>query len=226
MVSKFYIQKMTDQEKHLKDIAHIRNMMERSSSFISLSGLSGVITGVVAIIGAYIAYQYLGFFELPSLPSSIVVENGVINYDKVIFLLIDGIAVLGLAIGGALFFTIRNSRRKGLPIWDKTAYHTLINLLIPLTAGGLYSIIMFLQGDLNAIAGITLIFYGLALINASHFTHKEIRVLGLLEILLGLFAAIFRGYDLIFWTLGFGVLHILYGFIMYYKYERYHYKSK
>jgi hypothetical protein len=44
--------------------------------------------------------------------------------------------------------------------------------------------------------------------------------LGICEIGLGLIASIYMGYGLLFWAVGFGVLHIIYGIVMYMKYER------
>jgi hypothetical protein len=58
------------------------------------------------------------------------------------------------------------------------------------------------------------------LINASKYTFNDIRYLGFCEIILGLGAAVYVGYGLYFWALGFGILHIIYGAMMYYKYER------
>ena len=70
------------------------------------------------------------------------------------------------------------------------------------------------------VAPTTLLFYGLALYNAGKYTLDEIRYLGVSEIILGLLGCIFIGYGLMFWALGFGVLHIVYGFMMWWKYER------
>jgi hypothetical protein len=65
-----------------------------------------------------------------------------------------------------------------------------------------------------------LVFYGLALIQGSANTFDEIRYLGFSEIILGLISASVPGYGLVFWAIGFGVLHIIYGVIMYNKYDK------
>jgi hypothetical protein len=65
-----------------------------------------------------------------------------------------------------------------------------------------------------------LIFYGLSLVNAGKFTFSEIHYLGLTEIVLGILAGIFINHGLLFWTLGFGLMHIVYGTVMYYRHER------
>jgi hypothetical protein len=65
-----------------------------------------------------------------------------------------------------------------------------------------------------------LIFYGLALLNASKYTLKEIRYLGMSEICLGLIASAWVQFGIVFWGIGFGMLHIIYGTFMYFKYEK------
>lgn len=45
-----------ESKNYQEELAHIRQMMERSSRFISLSGLSGVIAGIVALLGSFYVY--------------------------------------------------------------------------------------------------------------------------------------------------------------------------
>jgi hypothetical protein len=138
----------------------------------------------------------------------------------IIFSFVDAFVVLVLALFFGVFFTTRNARKKGLPFWDATVKRMLINLFIPLVAGGVFCLILLYHHLVFLIAPSTLLFYGLALINASKFTLTDIRYLGISEIILGLIAMVFVGYGLIFWAIGFGVLHIVYGLAMYIKYER------
>ena len=70
------------------------------------------------------------------------------------------------------------------------------------------------------VAPLTLVFYGLALVNASKYTLGYIRYFGITMIILGLASVWFLGYGLFFWTLGFGVCHIIYGALMHFKYDR------
>ena len=128
--------------------------------------------------------------------------------------------MLTLSIGGGIFFTTRKAKKKNLPIWDATAKRLVIHLFIPLAAGGIFCLILLFHRDVHLIAPATLLFYGLGLINASKYTLSDIRYLGFTEIILGLIASIFVGYGLLFWAMGFGVMHIIYGAVMYYKYER------
>ncbi len=208
---------MNSKEEQLNALSDIRNMMDRSSRFISLSGLSGVFAGVIALIGAYFAHKEIKSYW-----------NGAYGYGNDADLTLEfnllklGISVLLIALVGGLLFTYRQSVKKKLPLWDKTAKNLILNLAIPLVSGGIF-IISLLLSHPNAVVLIApscLIFYGLALINASKYTYSDIRFLGIGEVILGLIAVFNIGYGLYFWAMGFGVLHIIYGSIMYFKYER------
>lgn len=208
---------MSNQEEQLNALSDIRKMMDRSSRFISLSGLSGVFAGITALVGAYFAYleiqKYLNGSYGYGVGADMDIESNLLKL---------GITILIVAIGGGLLFTYRQSRKKKLPMWDKTAKMLLINLSIPLLAGGLFIIALLIahENSSTLIAPSCLIFYGLALINASKYTYSDIRFLGICEVILGLIAIFYVGYGLFFWAFGFGVLHIIYGIIMYFKYEK------
>lgn len=205
--------------KHLEDLSTIRSIMERSSSFLSLSGLSGVFAGMFALAGAGFAYWYIYFKKSYEISYSIFPIYAV-SQEMLFVLIADALIVLVLAIVFGLYFTYRNSKRKNINYWDKTARRMLINLLIPLATGGIFGIILIYHGAFFLIGSVTLIFYGLALVNASKYTVTDIRYLGVSEIFLGLLASVNLGYSLYFWALGFGVLHIVYGMVMYMKYEK------
>jgi len=222
---------MDQQNEHLKNLQEIRSIMERSSRFISLSGLSGVFAGLTALAGALAVYIYKQDFFLGRYNNGgILLNQDLISGSElghfIKFLLIDGAITLLLAIMFGIIFTMRNAKKKGLPIWDGLTKRLLINLFIPLIAGGVFALTLLFHHLVFLVAPVTLIFYGLALINASKFTLNEIFYLGLCEIALGLIAAVFVGYGLIFWAIGFGILHIIYGTSMYFKYERADSESK
>ncbi|MCB0571924.1 MAG: hypothetical protein KDC66_19285 [Phaeodactylibacter sp.] len=207
---------------HLETLNQIRTLMERSSRFISLSGLSGVAAGVAALLGAGAVYLYLGTgpFGQRRLYYQQVLESEKWGLDYVTFFLLDGGIVLALAITSGIFFTTRKARSKGQHIWDALTKRLLANLAIPLFAGGLFCLALFYHGHIGLIAPSTLLFYGLALVNASKYTLDDVRYLGLAEMALGLVSLFLLGYGLEFWAIGFGLLHILYGTLMYFKYER------
>lgn len=211
----------------LEALQDIRRMMERSSRFISLSGLSGISAGVCALIGAFIAHgwimDYYGGSAGGRAVQGYVGRYGYMHEQaeglkwKLIGL---AIAVLVAALASSTWFTWRKARRNNLPIWDVTAKKLIINMLIPLVTGGLFLMGMFYHTDWDYVAPTCLVFYGLALVNASKFTLTDIRYLGFLEILLGSISMFYLHWGLYFWAVGFGVLHIIYGLIMWWKYEK------
>lgn len=210
---------MNSKHDQLETLKEIRALMERSSLFLSLSGLSGIIAGLTAIIGVLIAYNYLGNGLLSPVNYSHLALKSNLS-DVYTFLLWDAFIVLAVAISGATFLSKRKAEKAKIPFWDATARRLVINMAIPLIAGGIYSAILFQHGYIELIVPSTLIFYGLALLNASKYTFTEIRFLGILQIILGLGASIYVEYGLLFWGFGFGILHIIYGSTMYIRYEK------
>jgi hypothetical protein len=212
---------MDKPNEHLETLSEIRSMMERSSRFISLIGLSGVFAGVFALLGATAAYMHLNLsIASPRYYEYAINERGEPNISFYDFFFTDAICVLIASLAVGCFLTMRKAKQKGQPIWDATAKRLLINLLIPLLAGGAFCLILLYHGLVGMVAPATLLFYGLALINASKYTLNDIRNLGVCEIVLGLVSSVYIGYGLLFWAMGFGVLHILYGIVMYNKYEK------
>lgn len=202
-------------QKISDDLAHIRSMMERSSRFLSLSGLSGVGAGVVGLIAGCIAmYLTDGYFM-----DYAVGELKVYQSDMLYRLIALGASALILAIFCGCYFTIQKSKKLGLQIWTATTKKILVQLAIPLAVGGIFVLALLQYHLYGFVAGTTLIFYGLALVNAEKYTYSDIKYLGFLEIILGCLSLFFIGKGLIFWTIGFGVLHIVYGIILYRKYK-------
>lgn len=198
------------------DLASIRNIMERSTRFISLSGLSGVLAGIYALAGSVAAYFLLYY---PNSPFGFRLHYA--NQDEVLaYLLFTAAAVLFLSISTGLYFTMRKAKKAGVRYWDHNARRFLINVSIPLIAGGIVMLIFLYRGYFGIVAPSCLIFYGLALLNGSHHTLGDIRYLGLCELALGLISALLPGYGLLFWGAGFGVLHIIYGLVLYNKYDK------
>jgi hypothetical protein len=95
----------------------------------------------------------------------------------------------------------------------------LASLLVPLLTGGIFAIILVLQAHYFFVASVLLVFYGLALTNSSRFAHRELFSMGIFQILLGFAAVGLPQYGLFFWACGFGIVHIIYGILMYLKYE-------
>ena len=209
--------------EHLEAIQDIRQMMKKSTRFLSLSRLSGVFAGIYALIGAYFAHLFLnqdfGLYIDLMRDGDFSSMNDVILSLYIKFILI-ALAVLIFSIITAYFFSNRKAKREGNKLFDHTAIRVLINLAIPLVAGGVFCMALLYHGAIVYIAPAMLLFYGLALINASKYTYDDIRYFGICEVVLGLINAFNLGNGLLYWAFGFGVLHIVYGATMWYKYER------
>ena len=204
---------MDQQHASLETLQDIKRIMDRSSRFLSLSGLSGVSAGVFALIGVYFAYDWIyEYFVHYNDRDHQAYRQLILSLAALAF------AVLSGALLFAFYFTWRRARRNKVPMWDHTSKKLFINLLIPLIVGGVFVLGLLFHRDWRFVAPACLIFYGLALVNASKYTLTEVRYLGFLEIILGLLNMWYIGYGLYFWAAGFGVLHIVYGLIMWWKY--------
>lgn len=203
---------MKSEQDYIQDIAEMRVMMERSSRFLSLSGWAGILAGVIGLAGVYIAYDV---FQFNPDRISFGTESG-----SFINMVVLGIIMLVLAMGLAMIFSYKRAIGLNEKFWNPTSRRLLVNFLIPLVTGGILILILLGKGLAGLMLPLSLMFYGLALYNAGKFTYSEVKNLGLIEIALGLVSAYFIQYSLIFWALGFGVAHIIYGIYMHYSYER------
>lgn len=201
---------MKTTENYLSEIKEIRKMMEESSRFLSLSGLSGVLVGIYALLGAFMAESIIYTNKL---------FGWLINDYILIDLLILAAIILGLSLLTVILLTWRKARKGGKKIWNPGSRLMLINLAIPLISGGILILIFLFKGIYAIAAPGCLIFYGLALVNAAKFTRQEIFYMGLIQITLGILAALLPALGIHFWALGFGVIHIIYGTVMYFRYE-------
>lgn len=199
---------MKDEQDYIQDITEMRSMMERSSRFLSLSGLAGVMAGIYALAGAFIAWKFLGFDPGQS------TDNNLGN------LILVAVIVLILAVGTAFLLSYKKAGKRQEKFGNPTGKRLLFSMAVPLVTGGLLILIMISNGLTGFIAPFTLLFYGLALYSAGKFTYEEIKSLGLINVILGLTGAYFIEYGLLLWALGFGVVHIIYGIYMHYRYER------
>ncbi len=190
---------------YLKDISEIKNLMNKSSRFISLSGWAGILAGVYALIGAAVAY----YLVANSGRAYLILDGYVFR-----LILLDLALIAILSVGTAILITTRSAKNDGVKIWDKTTRTLLMSFLVPLITGGIYILIILQQQKYGQTGALMLIFYGLALINASKYTFSNIKYLGYAEIILGLICACYPGYGFWLWVLGFGIFHIVYGAFM------------
>jgi hypothetical protein len=200
---------------YLKDIRDIKEMMNRSSQFISLSGLSGVLAGMYALAGAYVANAIIENHNEQTNRGYVTFES-----DTFKWIMLTAMAVLVLSIGTAFILTWFKAKKEGEKVWNNIPKRMIVNFLIPLITGGMFALLLLRNGDYQLVGPVMLIFYGLSCVSASKYTFRDVRYLGITVIILGLTATSFSGYGLEFWALGFGVCHIIYGGIMHFKYDR------
>lgn len=201
-----------ENRNYLQDLQDIRQIMQKSTQFLSLSGLSGVLAGVYALVGAYFVYLLL---------ENHYAYNQYVILESRTFKAILGIAfvVLLLSVATAYILSNRKAKQKGETLVSATSKRAFLNFAIPMITGGVLILLLLRNQYYGLLAPMTLIFYGLACVNVSKYTFRDVRYLGITEIVLGLLSVEFSGYGLEFWTIGFGVCYILYGSIMYFKYE-------
>ena len=203
-------------EKIQEELKLIRSMMEKSSRFLSLSGWAGIMAGIYALIGAYLAnyiiYEsqteiYYNFADLKFTIGALILFG-------------IAIAVFVLALATALYTSSKAAKKANKKLWTPAAKKLIYNMALPLATGGILSIILVLKGTIGLVAPVTLIFYGLSLILAANYTYSNVKILGIFEVIIGLIASYYQGYGLFFWALGFGIFHIIYGIFMYLKYKK------
>ncbi|MCG6190815.1 hypothetical protein [Maribellus maritimus] len=200
---------MKTTENYLAEIKEIRKMMEESSRFLSLSGLSGILIGIYALLGAFAAYQLIYTSRNFDIYSSNLIP-------KLIFI---ALTVLAISLVTVVLLTYKRAKKSGKKIWNPGSRLMLLNLAIPLISGGILIFIFVFRGIYEIISPACLIFYGLALVNAAKFTRQEIFYIGLIQVFLGILAALFPRFALLLWALGFGIIHVIYGAVMYFRYE-------
>ncbi len=196
-------------KEQLEALQDIRNMMNKSTKFLSLSGLSGFFPGLYAIVAGIIAYARMKEFSFLYVPR-----------EDLCFITSLALITLLLSVGTAYIFTKRKAKKEGIRMWDESAKNVTVSLCIPLFTGGIFCMALMKHELFGLLAPTTLVFYGLSLVSAAKYTFPLIKHLGLIEIILGLVSLFFIGYGLLFWMFGFGILHIIYGLLMYFKFDR------
>lgn len=201
---------MEEQRDYTRDLAEIRSMMERSSKFLSLSGWEGIMAGLYALTGAWAASNFYGFKPDEIFYSSNELSN----------ILILAIGVLILSLVTAILFSRNRAMKSGDQVWSPTSKRLLTDMAIPLFTGGFLIVVAIFHGLIGLIAPLSLIFYGLALVNAGKYTIPEVKMMGFIQIILGLIGCWFIEYGVLLWSIGFGVIHIIYGIYMHFRFER------
>ena len=206
---------MENHEEQLAAIQEMRDMMDQASRFKSISGLSGILAGILSMVCVYFAYLMTGISPFESEALERMWHS---SHQTLLIILISSLFIICVGIG--LFMAIRNARESGKRAWDNAAKRLTYSLAIPVLTGGIFAILLVQVGLVSLAAPVSLLFYGLGLLSASKYTLDAVRSVGLFFIILGLLATAFLAYGILIWALGFGLVHIFYGFIIYTRYER------
>ena len=207
-----------------EELASIRNMMEKSSKFSNLSGLSIFFTGLLTIIAASVIYFDIGFsYSDVEISYSQLINNegskeNLEQKIRLLSLIASVILILSLLI---LYVTAsKKTKKEGIKLFNPTFKRTARSLVVPLVSGGVFSFFLIYNHMYGLVAPATLIFYGLGLIAASRNSYDELEVLGYVELVLGILASYFMGAGLLFWVIGFGLGHIVFGSYLHFKYDK------
>ncbi len=212
---------MNKQQAQLDALHDIRNMMERSTRFMSLSGIAGISAGIWTLLGLSVAQlKYEVFSTTTNFLELTSTNDGALINDFITFMAIDALLVFVLAALSTLFWSARKAKKQNQSLWSSSSRRLWLSLLIPIATAILFCLALWMQGQIALIAPVSLLFYGFGLLQASQHSLPELRQLGWLQIALGLAAGFFPLYSLWFWGFGFGMLHLVYGLAMYLKYDR------
>ena len=206
---------MEKEHDYTRDIAAIRSMMERSSKFLSLSGWAGIMAGIYALVGAYMAFAFFRFN--PDQVQYVPAGNPSPSLTPVVLL---ATTVLILSIATAIFLSYKRARKRAEFIWNPTSRRMITTMALPLVSGGILILVLLASGLSGLLAPLSLLFYGLALYSAGNYTFKEIQFLGIIQVGLGLISSYFIEFSLLLWAIGFGVMHIVYGIYIHIRHER------
>ncbi|MFK8060597.1 MAG: hypothetical protein AB8B78_10950 [Polaribacter sp.] len=194
------------QKDYLRDISEIKTLMSKSSKFISLSGLSGILAGVYSLLGA--GYYFFGIKSEDDFSSSIIPITVIV------------LIVFFATTITTVFFTSKRSKITGEKIWGDSTKNLIVSFSTTFYIGVICILILYFKEEYTYLLALLILFYGIAIINASRHTNVIIQPLGFIEVVIGLLCIIYPEFSLWFCILGFGIIHIIYGSIFYFKYDK------
>ena len=101
---------MDSHQQSLSDIQDIKRIMERSSRFISLSGLSGVAAGLLGLAASAIAYSWIYSYYTEYNGRGSWELNSFSHLEWKLFLL--AVITMSLALLSGFYFTWRKAKKK------------------------------------------------------------------------------------------------------------------
>ncbi len=204
--------------------------LAQSSRFISLSGLSGVSVGISGLFATYIAHRLVAS-ETKADKDMLSIVSGFDSYNETVHLFVGenliflSIFTILFALLFSFYFTTAKSKKNNLSIWDGIVKRQLSVLSLPLIIGGIFISRLISTANFGFIIPVALIFYALSLINLRKYTSGDVAYLGYALLILGIVNLWIQRLGILFFALGFGIFHIIYGVVTFYFYERHTVKS-
>jgi hypothetical protein len=184
----------TDLREAREDLRVIRQVMERSTRYSTLSGLSGVLVGLVAVMGAFVTRALPHIYTHP-------LRLGAIWF-----------IVLLLAVGIDFGRNKRRAALVGKRVVSPLGVHIIGAALPAFFAGAVFTAFCALHHLLPDIWGVWMLCYGLAICAVGLYSVRPVSYLGGAFVLAGaltLLLPITQPLDMMWIT--FGGFHVFYG---------------
>ncbi|SRR5581483_977371 len=175
----------------LDNLRYIRETMERAGSFTSIPGWGGLAIGITAVGAGIAVRNRTGEAWL----SGWLIEA----------LIAAAIAIVTMAIKG---------KRAGVDFTAAPARRFFASYFAPLIAGAILTFVLWRAEQYLAMPALWLLLYGASFVTSGAHSIRVIPVMGLLYMLLGVAAAVIPEAGNLFMTVGFGGLHVIFGFVI------------
>lgn len=195
-----------DRREAAQRLEEIRKLMARAGEYRHLSGWAAIVNGLLVFAGCALSKWgvQVSFYRTTD-PLKLGLVWG-------------AVAVLGLAID--VIFTVALARRRGEPAWSPSARQLVAGLLPGLYAGAVVTVYLAMDEAYDALPGAWMVCYGTALMGASLTAPWAVRYFGLAILLFGGVAlTLLRNYAMWSMGLGFGVLHLIFGAYVLWRYR-------
>jgi hypothetical protein len=191
-------------EEARENLRVIRQTMERSTKYSTLSGLSGVLIGLAAIAGV-LATNWLTGDAPPG--------ASVYRHPSALALVWVSVLVMAVAIDFAC--NKRRAARVGKHVVSPLGAHIVLAALPAFLAGGVLTLFFYQHALLYYVWGVWMLSYGLAISAVGLFSVKPVLALGAAFVLAGAVTLLLPlPYHLYMMALTFGGFHIGYGVVM------------
>lgn len=177
-------------DQAMDNLRFIRDAMESAGSFTAVPGVGGIVVGATALFAAFAAHLSAG----PRAWLYVWIAE----------------ALLALAIG--LGFSARKARLAGTSLLARPFRRFIFAMAPPLVAGAVITIMLYGAGLVRFLPAVWLLLYGAGVACGGAFSVRVVPVMGMVFLVLGAVAALgpFAWSDALL-ALGFGGLHILFG---------------